>query len=329
MRLALTIGDCNGIGLEVLLKALKFLKNKLINRHKIFISGNSETIYEYAKKINFPLKFNQNNLFIDELEIDLINCSNYSQVEFGKLSREAGALAGESIEKATEFVISGNADGLVTMPINKKAIYLADWEFPGHTEYLAHKARTPNYLMIICDKKIRVALVTIHLPLSSVSKILSIDIVIDKIVFFRRSLKIDFGIRNPRLAVLGLNPHAGENGALGDEEIKVIKPAIERAKEQGIEANGPFPADGFFAHQLWREFDGVLAMYHDQGLIPAKMITKGNGVNFTAGLSFIRTSVDHGTAFEIAGRNLANPKSAINAIEFCLKFIRNRKNNTD
>lgn len=329
MRLALTIGDCNGIGLEVLLKALKSLKNKLIDRHKIFISGNPETIYEYGKKINFPLKFKQNSLFIDELEIELINCSNYSQVEFGKLSREAGALARESIEKATEFVISGNADGLVTMPINKKAIYLADWEFPGHTEYLAHKSRTPNYLMIICDKKIRVALVTIHHPLGSVSMILSIDTIIDKIESFSRSLKIDFGIRNPKLAILGLNPHAGENGALGDEEINIIKPAIERAKERGIDTNGPFPADGFFARQLWREFDGVLAMYHDQGLIPAKMITKGNGVNFTGGLSFIRTSVDHGTAFEIAGRNLANPKSAINAIEFCLKFIRNRKNNTD
>ncbi len=328
MRLAISIGDCNGIGLEVLLKALKILKNKLKKSHKLFISGNSETIIEYAKKINFELKSTRKGISIDDFEIDLIHCSNYSPVEFSSLSRQAGALASESIKKAAEFVLSGKADALVTMPINKKAIYLAGWEFPGHTEFLAYLSQNPNYLMILCDKKIKVALVTIHQPLNSVSKNLKIDKITDKIKTFDRSLKIDFNIREPKIAVLGLNPHAGEDGTIGNEEIEIIKPAIEKARVQNINTFGPYPADGFFARRQWLEFDGVLAMYHDQGLIPAKMITRGNGVNFTAGLSFVRTSVDHGTAFEIAGQNIANPKSAINAIEYCLKFIRNRKNNT-
>ncbi len=328
MRLIATIGDCNGIGIEILLKALRNLLPSCKEFFSIIISGNIGTIAEYAEKIQFPIKSEGNNIIIDSNNVEILHCSAYSNVNFGKVSEEAGKLAIESIENAVEFIQNSNADGLITMPINKGTVYLAGWKYLGHTEFLAHKSNVDNPLMILFNNEIRVALVTIHIPLKLVTNEINIVQIVDKLSVFNSSLKQDYCINAPRIAVLGVNPHSGENGNIGDEEIKIITPAISQARADGINAYGPFPADGFFAHQLWKQFDGILAMYHDQGLIPIKMLSKGEGVNFTAGLPFVRTSVDHGTAFEIAGKGIANEISAINAILNCYKILVNRQNNT-
>jgi 4-hydroxythreonine-4-phosphate dehydrogenase len=219
---------------------------------------------------------------------------------------------------------AGKIDVLVTAPINKHNVQSPDFNFPGHTEFLAKRCNVSDYLMLLVSEGLRVGTVTGHVPVQNVAGLLSTEIILSKIRVMAKSLLQDFGIRKPRIAVLGLNPHAGDNGLIGKEEETIILPAINKAMEEGIYANGPFPADGFFGSGTWKKFDGVLAMYHDQGLIPFKTISFNHGVNFTAGLPVIRTSPDHGTAYDRAGKNEAEPHSFREAVYSAIDIYRSR-----
>ena len=219
----------------------------------------------------------------------------------------------KSLEKACQALQNGSIDVLVTAPINKENIQSDSFKFPGHTEFLEQQFEG-QALMLMLNKELRIGVVTGHLPLKQVSKHITQELILQKLESFNQSLIQDFGIRKPKISVLGLNPHAGDNGLLGKEEEKTIIPALQKAEDKGLLAFGPYPADGFFGSNQLKAFDGVLAMYHDQGLVPFKTLSFGNGVNFTSGLSVVRTSPDHGTAFDIAGKNIASEGSFIQAI---------------
>jgi len=242
----------------------------------------------------------------------------------GQSTKEGGSYALKSLEAATADLASNKIDVLVTAPISKENIQRAGFNFPGHTEYLADLSGGEEALMMMVSDRVKLALVTTHIPLSEVSKHITKDKVLSKITLFNNSLKKDFCLVRPKIAVLGLNPHAGENGKIGKEENEIISPAINQAKENGIIVMGPYPADGFFGSSLFNEFDGVLAMYHDQGLAPFKALSFDEGVNYTAGLPIVRTSPDHGTAFDIAGQNKASEHSIRNAIYLAMDVFKNR-----
>ncbi|MFH1050022.1 MAG: 4-hydroxythreonine-4-phosphate dehydrogenase PdxA [bacterium] len=336
MKIIFTIGDCNGIGLEVLIKALikfddfskssSFDKLRMTNSQVDFsIVGNEKTIKEYLSYFNFPITVNNNTIELNNRKILIIKSAAYSPVQFGKETKSAGRLAAKSIEKALALTLKNQYDAMITMPVSKSVLYKAGWKYPGHTEMLADVCNVKNPLMLLCTDKIRVGLATIHIPLSKVHKSITKSGLIETAQKFNLSLKQDFGIKAPKIALLGLNPHAGESGDIGKEEIKIIIPAINELNKQGIKTFGPFPADGFFAHGEYKQFHGILAMYHDQGLIPLKLLAKGSGVNFTAGLPIVRTSPDHGTAFGIAGQNKADCRSTLHAIELAIEVVRKRR----
>lgn len=327
MKIIFSIGDINGIGIEVMLKGIQsYFKESNANEFEIAIACHKRILIEYAEKINFDIYINNSSVLIGNKYCEIIESKLYYGIEFGKISKESGLIAIESLELATNLVISKEYDALITLPITKKSMYLANWNFPGHTEYLGFKTKSQE-MMILASDNIRVALGTIHIPISKVSSSITKELLIEKIDTFNFSLKNDFGLSNPKIAVLGLNPHAGESGSIGMEEIAIIKPAIDYSKSIGINSLGSFPADGFFAHKSYLQFDGILAMYHDQGLIPLKLLANGGGVNITSGLPIIRTSPDHGSALEIAGKNVSNPQSLIDSIKTTLNIITNRKNN--
>ncbi len=328
MKILITIGDCNGIGIETMLKALDlFYKDDKNQDIEIDIIGRLDVIKEYAGLIAFPLNIINNSILMHGKEINIIECKNKADVYLGKVSQAAGHLAAEAIERGVAMTLAGQYEALVTMPVSKYSLYMAGWTFPGHTEMLAKSCgKDGRHLMILFNDTMRVALTTIHIPLSHVASSLTKELILDKLSLLNDSLTNDFSIEKPVIAVLGLNPHAGEDGAIGNEEQDIIMPAINEANSQGIMTKGPFPGDGFFAHNDYLNYDGILAMYHDQGLIPLKLLAKGGGVNFTAGISIVRTSPDHGTAFSIAGQNIANPLSSLNALEYAVKISRNRYN---
>jgi 4-hydroxythreonine-4-phosphate dehydrogenase len=325
MKIVATIGDINGIGLEVLLKAASRLGN---SKHNIIldIACNWKSIKEYIKKClkTDSISISSKEIKAGNFTIGIINSCSYCKVEPGRETAEAGRLAIQSIETAYRLTEAGEYDAMVTMPISKHSAHLSGFGFPGHTEMLAEMSKTGNPLMILFSGKFRVALATVHVPLSKVHELITPGLIDMKVKQFNNSLRIDFGLENPRIAILGLNPHAGEGGDIGKEEIKVIEPSIMKLRDLGIDAEGPFPADGFFARREYLNFDGVLAMYHDQGLIPLKLMAKG-GVNFTAGLPIVRTSPDHGTAFAIAGKGLASEAGTLNAILSAEKIYNARR----
>lgn len=326
IRIIITIGDCNGIGIEILCKALReFLRLDIAADCRIRIAANTKTIDEYIRKSALNVAVADSSLIIENEKFEIIECGDYVPINFGSVSEHAGKLAAASIDKAANLIESNEEDAVVTMPISKEAIYMAAWQFPGHTEYFAYKAKSADSLMILFKGNIRVSLATVHIPLSKVAKLLSKELVISKTQLLNRSLQMDFGINSPKIALLGLNPHAGENGKLGKEENEMIIPAIIELNHKGINVEGPFPADGFFAHGIYKNYDGILAMYHDQGLIPLKLLANGQGINFTAGLNIIRTSVDHGTAFNLAGKNIANHESALESILAAVSIYKSRK----
>ena len=257
---------------------------------------------------------------------NLINCVDEEiKVEIGYPSEQAGIAAYAALECAIADLQAGLIDVLLTAPINKNTIQSPDFSFPGHTEYLEQRlGEGAKSLMILLNENLRVALVTGHMPIADVPAAISQELIVEKLSVFKASLCRDFGIDKPRIAVLSLNPHAGEGGLLGKEEQEIIIPAIETAKQNGIFCFGPYAADGFFGTEHYRRFDGVLAMYHDQGLAPFKAIAMDGGVNFTAGLPFVRTSPDHGTAYDIAGKNLASEQSFRQAIYTAIDIYRNR-----
>ncbi len=325
--LGITVGDINGIGLEVILKALSHKKvidicvpviygsSKVVSYHKNIVALDEITFYgqRNAERLHFE-KINVVNVWNDNVNITL-----------GRATDLGGKYAQMSLEAAVADLKNGLIDALITAPIHKKSMQLAGFEHVGHTEYLTQELSGNNSLMILASDRLRVGLATAHVPLREVANAITKDLLISKLRTFNESLRIDFGLERPNIAVLGLNPHAGEEGMLGDEEEKIIRPAVVECKKHGMMAFGPFAADGFFGSGQFHKFDGILAMYHDQGLIPFKALTFGSGVNFTAGLSAIRTSPDHGTAFDLAGKNEADPSSFLHAMFMAIDIHRHRK----
>lgn len=324
MKLIFSCGDLNGIGLECFYKSIVEISDKdRFANADLYLAVNKASITSYFDKLSLQYIINDDILIINNIEIKLIECQTETDIKFGKITKESGQLSAESIEYAVEETLNGTYDAIVTLPIAKEAIYLAGWEFPGHTEMLAARCGVDSQIMILATKSVRVALVTVHIPLKEVPIKITKEQIISKAIKLNEILRTSFNIDIPNIAIFGLNPHAGENGNIGKEELEIIQPAIRELTLSGIKANGPFAADGFFAHGEYKKYDGLLAMYHDQGLIPLKLLGNGGGVNFTGGLPIIRTSPDHGTAFDIAGKNIANPQSTIDAIEMAMELIEN------
>jgi len=322
-------GDLNGISLEIILKTLSEPGISDVCVPVLFSS--QKTVSYFRKTLNLE-EFNFSTIKdfsqISTKKPNVFVCYEEEvNIEIGKPSVTSGKYAKISLEMATQALLDKHIDVLVTAPINKHTMQEAGFNYPGHTEYLGEKlGGTP--LMLLCSNDLRVAVVTGHVPLKDISQHISIDKVLSKITQLHQSLQKDFGIRKPKIAVLGLNPHAGENGAIGDEEQTSIIPAINKAKETML-VYGPYSADGFFGNHTHTQFDGVLAMYHDQGLIPFKALAFNSGVNYTAGLNFIRTSPDHGTAYEIAGKNIADESSFKEAIYLAMDIYKKRNLNEE
>jgi len=324
MKIITSIGDPNGIGLETFAKAVKECNADFFLNNSVAIAASLSIIDDYLKKINFQFDFENQNLIIDNKKIEIIDIGKEYEIEFGAITKKSAEIALSSLECSTDLILSKKYNALLTLPISKNAMHLAEFSYPGHTEYLAAKDNTKDYLMILFNDKMRVALATIHIPLKDVVLSISKKLLENKIANFIYSLKFDFAIKDPKIAVLGVNPHAGENGDIGKEEIDIIIPVIEKFRNIGNLVEGPFPADSFFAHSNWHNYDGIFAMYHDQGLTPMKMTSENGGVNFTAGLNFVRTSPDHGTGFDIAGKNISDCKSTLQALIWAEKIVRNR-----
>jgi 4-hydroxythreonine-4-phosphate dehydrogenase len=319
--IAISMGDYNGIGPEIILKAL----NKTdLNQSIPVIIGNYSVINAYSRLLNFNLPVKPINDFrsVESGNIYLYNIFPGFDlpVNPGKITAEAGGAAMEAVDFGVKCCMESKCHALVTAPISKEAISLAGYTVPGHTEFLAEKTSAKKYMMILASDVMKVGLATIHIPLKEVAGSINRESLTEQIYLLNDSLISDFSIKEPIIAVLGLNPHAGDGGVLGREEIEIIEPVVKRLSQNGIKAEGPFAADGFFGSRLHENFDAILAMYHDQGLIPFKTLSFGKGVNFTAGLPIIRTSPDHGTAFNIAGKNQADEQSFIQAYKLAAEM---------
>jgi 4-hydroxythreonine-4-phosphate dehydrogenase len=332
IKVGITHGDFNGIGYEVILKMLD--DNRIFELCTPIVYGSAKIAANYRKTMNL-----QGPNLVQIKDADAANDGQASiinvigedaKVEPGHPSAEAGKAAFEALERAVADLRNGKIDVLLTAPVNKATIHSDLFTFPGHTEYLESAIGDNNKaLMILFNDTMRVALATIHLPISKVAEAITKESLVEKITLLNESLIKDFGIVKPRIAVLGLNPHAGDEGLLGTEEKEIIIPAIEACREQKIHAFGPYAADGFFGSGNFRKFDGVMAMYHDQGLAPFKTVAAGSGVNFTAGLPFVRTSPDHGTGYDIAGKNEASEDSIRQALYAAIDIYRNRQAHAD
>jgi len=328
----ITHGDINGIGYEVMLKALS--EPMMIDFFIPVIYGSAKVASFYRKALdvqNINLNIINSVEELNPKRINIINCTDEElKVEMGQSTPEAGKAALAALEKASEDLKRGALDALVTAPINKNNIQSETFHFPGHTEYLEQNFGTGTpALMLLVNEIMRVAVVTGHIPVDEVSKAITPELIKSKLLVFNNSLKNDFNIRRPRIAVLGLNPHAGDNGVIGNEETEVIIPALKMAEKEGVMCFGPYPADGFFGSGHFSKFDGILAMYHDQGLIPFKTLAMENGVNYTAGLSIIRTSPAHGTAYDLAGKNEASEASFREALFMTIDIYNNRQLNKE
>ncbi len=325
--IGITIGDINGIGPEVVMKS--FTDNRILKNFIPVIYASTKFISHYRKILSIDnFNFHQAKSLdgLNYKKLNVINCwQDNVEVTPGESNELGGKYALLSMEMAVDDLINEKIDAMVTAPINKENIQSDNFDFPGHTEYLTEKAGKKDSLMLMVSDKLRVGMATGHIPLKKVSETLTSELLTDKISILNNSLKKDFNIQKPRIAVLGLNPHAGENGLLGQEEKDIIVPVIKHCKEKkDIMAFGPFPADGFFGNFQYQFFDGVLAMYHDQGLIPFKNISFEEGVNFTAGLPIVRTSPDHGTAYNLVGKNTANYRSFQEAVFLAYTILLNR-----
>lgn len=320
-------GDINGIGYEVIIKALM---DPMINDFCVPVVYGSPKVAAYHRKALNITNFSFNNIRSPEeanhKKANMINCLDDNiRVELGKSTSQGGEAALISLERAVEDLKNGKINILVTAPIDKKNIQSEKFNFNGHTDYLKSKSGAEEVLMFMISENMRIGLVTTHVPLKKVSEIITAELLIKKIRLMSQSLTFDFGVRKPRIAVLGLNPHAGDNTLLGAEETEVIIPAMKLAEKENILTFGPFPADGFFGAGSFAKFDGILAMYHDQGLTPFKALSFDSGVNFTAGLPFVRTSPVHGTAFTIAGKGEASENSFRQAIYLACNIFKNRQ----
>jgi len=327
IRIGISVGDINGIGLEVIIKT--FLDHRMLTVCTPVIYCNHRVVSHHRKALDF-MDFNYTSVKnIDSIIYKKVNVINTWEedvpIEFGTSTEIAGKCALKSLETAAIDLHIGKTDALVTAPINKNNMQQEGFNFPGHTEYLADKFDAKNYLMMLVAGNLRIGVVTGHIPLKDVAQNLSTDKIMTKIKAMNKSLKEDFGIDKPKIAILGLNPHSGDNGLLGTEEKTIIIPAIKRAFDEKMVVMGPYPADGFFGSGTYHDFDGVLAMYHDQGLVAFKSIAFDSGVNFTAGLPIVRTSPDHGTGYDIAGKNIASETSFREAIYLACDILNKRE----
>ncbi|MDE7456799.1 MAG: 4-hydroxythreonine-4-phosphate dehydrogenase PdxA [Prevotella sp.] len=327
IRVAITQGDTNGVGYEVILKV--FADPEMLELCTPIIYGSPKIAAYHRKALDLETNF----CIINSAEevrdggLNLLTCFDEEiKIELGQPSQEAGQAALMALDRVMTDFRSGFYDVLVTAPINKATIQSPGFQFPGHTEYIETSVGDgQKALMILMNDSLRVALVTTHLPVKDIAKAITKEAIVEKATVFHQALKRDFRVSSPRIAVLSLNPHAGDDGLLGSEEKDIITPAIEELAAKGIQAFGPYAADGFFGSGTYDHFDGVLAMYHDQGLAPFKAIALESGVNYTAGLPIVRTSPDHGTAYDIAGQGCADDNSMRQAIYTAIDVFRNRQ----
>ena len=322
----ITIGDINGISPEIIIKT--FSDNRMHQVCTPVIYGASKALSYHKKAINnneFNFTTIRESAEINHKRTNVINCwEEEIKFDLGQATPEGGKYAFTALQSACKDLAEGKINVLVTGPIDKKTMQQEGFRFPGHTEFLAQQFNSTEYLMMLVSDRLRIATVTGHIPVKNVAGELSIEKIAAKIKVMNTSLKRDFGIRKPRIAVLGLNPHSGDSGLIGSEELEIIAPAIKTAFDQGVLVYGPYGADGFFGSSKFKSFDGILAMYHDQGLVPFKAISFETGVNFTAGLPIIRTSPDHGTGYDIAGKGIASEDSFRAAIYLACDVFNNR-----
>jgi len=325
IKLGISIGDFNGIGIEIILKT--FLDKRMLDFCTPIIFGSTKLITAYKKSIDIDLPFNgvkhANQAVIGK--INIVNLWNDDIViELGKATETSGKYAFKSLEAATISLKKGEIDILVTAPINKHNIQSEAFKFPGHTEYL-ESILDGESLMILMTDKLRIGLITGHIPVSEISKSITPELIKQKVEILHKTLIQDFAISKPKIAILGLNPHCGDHGVIGKEDDEIIRPTIAEIQEEGKLVYGPYAADSFFGSENYKNFDAILAMYHDQGLAPFKTLSFGEGVNFTAGLAKIRTSPDHGTAYQLAGKDIANINSFKEAVYSAIQVYTTRE----
>jgi 4-hydroxythreonine-4-phosphate dehydrogenase len=319
-------GDINGIGIELILKVLS--DNRVLDICTPVVFANNKAINFYRKtlpEVNLNFSAIKDSSKINHRQVNLFNCWEEDvAITPGEMNDTGGKHAIVSLSVAAEALKAGKIDGLVTAPIHKKNIQSSSFNYTGHTPFLKSLFGVNDVAMLMIAENMKIGLLTEHVAVKDVAQVISKDSIISKLHVINQSLKRDFCISKPKIAVLGLNPHAGDEGLIGKEEIEIIKPAIKEAKQKGILCFGPYSADAFFARGQYEKFDAVLALYHDQGLIPFKSLSLGEGVNFTAGLKAVRTSPDHGTAFDIAGKGIADETSMRQALYSCIDIINNR-----
>ena len=325
--IGITIGDINGIGPEVIIKALS--DARLLNHITPVIFGSTKVLSFYRKMFkldDFSYSQVKGDYQLNQRRINVVNCwPEMVDIKVGLVTNEAGNCAYLALNKAVEYLKEDKIDAIVTAPINKKNIQREDFKFVGHTDYIAEELGSKNNLMLMVSENVRIGVATAHVPVKEICSTLNKEVVKKKLDILLNTLKKDFGINKPKVALLGLNPHAGEDGLLGHEEEQILEPLITEYKNKGQLVFGPFPADGFFGTLQYQKYDGILAMYHDQGLIPFKMLAFEQGVNFTAGIPKVRTSPDHGTAYGIAGKNIASPVSMREAIYLAAETVKIRR----
>ena len=327
IRIGFSIGDLNGIGGELILKIIK--ERNLLKSFTPIIYASAKVINFLNNHFKYLINFNEINHVGQALpyEINVLNVwTEDIEIKFGEPTKESGKYAILSLQSSVKDLRLNLIDVLVTLPINKHNIQSDKFKFPGHTDYISNELKGES-LMFMVSKELKVGLLTDHVPINKVSSLINESLISKKINIIINSLRMDFGISNPKVAVLGVNPHTGDNGVIGIEDDTIIRPAIDNLKKSGNLIFGPYSADSFFGSKQYQNYDAIVASYHDQGLIPFKTLTFGKGVNFTAGLDRIRTSPDHGTAYEIAGKGIANPKSFEEAILTAIMIYRNRESN--
>lgn len=328
-RVAITLGDPNGIGPEVVLKSLH--DPSLMPSMTPLLVGSAHVLRVHADILGFSdLDIHVVDDVPDDVppgDVAVLDVAEEAEppVTFGAVTAEAGRLAMRAVERAVDACLAAAVDAMTTAPISKEALRMAGYDVPGHTEFIAQRTESTQPTMMMVAGGLRVGLVTSHIPLSEVPEAVTTDAILENIQVIEASLREDFAIDEPKIAVLGLNPHAGDGGTFGDEEEETIVPALETARKEGLRVEGPLAADGYFATQLNADYDAVLAMYHDQGLVPFKALAFDHGVNFTAGLPIVRTSPDHGTAHGIAGKGMALPGSMRSALEVAVAVARHRR----
>ena len=321
----ISIGDLNGIGIEIILKI--FEDKRMLDFCTPVIFGSTKSLSYHKKLLNSETQIHGITSIkqVTDNKVNVLNIwKEEVSFEIGKSTKISGEYAFNSLEAAVKHLKENTIDVLLTAPINKENIQSESFNFPGHTEYLENELEGESLMILISDN-LRVGLVTGHIPISKISETITPELIKKKVEIMHATLVQDFGINKPKIAILGLNPHCGDKGVIGKEDDEIIRPTINEIKESGKLVFGPYAADGFFGSNTYKQFDGVLAMYHDQGLAPFKALSFGNGVNYTAGLSKIRTSPDHGTAFEIAGKNKANHTSFKEALFTAIEIYRKRK----